>query len=71
MLQDQINPGQVVYLAGIEHARFRRHVVPGDRLDLHAEMVYFRRGVGRGSAFAEVDGERAAEADILFSVGHE
>lgn len=55
-------------IVGIEKARFRRRVVPGDRLDLTAEVVWFRRGIGAMKGRATVDGEVAAEAELQFKV---
>lgn len=60
--------GTVGYLAGIEGARFRRKVVPGDQLHLYARLDYLRRGIGKTVCRAEVEGEVAAEATILFAV---
>ena len=53
------------YFAGINDARFKRPVRPGDRLDLHVEIVYIKRGVGKYKAVAKVDGEVAAEAELM------
>ncbi len=51
---------------GIEHARFRRQVVPGDILDLEVSLGRLSSRAGRGNAVASVQGERACEADLLF-----
>jgi 3-hydroxyacyl-[acyl-carrier-protein] dehydratase len=67
-LQDALEPGMIGYLAGIEGARFRRKVVPGDQLHLHAALEFARRGLGKTTCRAEVDGQVAAEATILFAV---
>ncbi|ADV68511.1 3-hydroxyacyl-ACP dehydratase FabZ [Deinococcus maricopensis] len=67
-LHEQLEPGTVGYLAGIEGARFKRKVVPGDTLHLHAKLEFLRRGLGKATVRAEVDGEVAAEAQILFAV---
>ncbi|ULH14443.1 3-hydroxyacyl-ACP dehydratase FabZ [Deinococcus sp. KNUC1210] len=61
--------GTIGYLAGIEGARFKRKVIPGDTLHLHIKLDYFRRGLGKTICRAEVDGEVAAQAEILFAVG--
>jgi len=55
----------ILYLAGIEHARFKRPVVPGDQLILKAELKTHRRGLWKYVCRAEVDGQLAAEADVL------
>ena len=67
-LHGQLEPGTVGYLAGIEGARFRRKVIPGDQLHLHAKLEFLRRGLGKTTCRALVDGEVAAEATILFAV---
>lgn len=64
-----LEPGTIGYLAGVEGARFKRKVVPGDTLHLHVQLDYFRRGLGKTICRAEVDGVVAAEAQILFAVG--
>ena len=50
---------------GIDKARFRRQVVPGDQLRLEVEMVQFRRNVCRAAGKAFVGEELAAEAGIM------
>jgi 3-hydroxyacyl-[acyl-carrier-protein] dehydratase len=61
---DKIGDDRVTYFAGIDNARFRRPVVPGDVLRLELEMVNCRRGLYcfKGKAF--VDEVLAAEADL-------
>ncbi|GGM00155.1 3-hydroxyacyl-ACP dehydratase FabZ [Deinococcus aerophilus] len=67
-MHETLEPGTVGYLAGLEGARFKRKVVPGDTLHLHAKLEFLRRGLGKTTCRAEVDGEVAAEATILFAV---
>lgn len=67
-LHGQLEPGTVGYLAGVEGARFKRKVIPGDQLHLHARLEFLRRGLGKTTCRAEVDGQVAAEATILFAV---
>lgn len=67
-MHGQTAPGTVGYLAGVEGTRFKRKVIPGDQLHLHAKLEFLRRGVGKTTCRAEVDGELAAEATILFAV---
>ena len=59
--------GKIIYLAGIEKARFRRPVVPGDVLVNEVTLIWSRRGFGRVQCTASVDGELVAEAEIAFS----
>ncbi len=60
--------GKLGLFAGIDGVRFRRQVVPGDQLRLDVEMERLRRGIGRASAKATVDGETAAEGRLTFAL---
>ena len=59
------SPGHPV-LAGVEGARFRRPVYPGDTLILEGELLAFRRGVGKVAVRALVEGEERASATLTF-----
>ena len=61
--------GRVVYFAGIDKAKFRRPVVPGDAIRLQVEVLKLRSRtcLMRGEAF--VDGKLVAEAEIFSSMG--
>jgi 3-hydroxyacyl-[acyl-carrier-protein] dehydratase len=61
--------GKIVYFGGINKARFRKKVVPGDVLRLEVELIKMKGPVGIGKAVATVNGEKAAEAEITFAVG--
>ena len=56
---------KLIYITGIDAARFRRTVVPGDQLRLILEVVRLRSRTSRLKGRAEVDGQRVAEAEIL------
>jgi 3-hydroxyacyl-[acyl-carrier-protein] dehydratase len=58
--------GAVGYLTGIEKARFRRKVVPGDQLRLTGTIIQNRRGLVKVQAVALVGSETAAEAALSF-----
>jgi 3-hydroxyacyl-[acyl-carrier-protein] dehydratase len=60
---------KVVLFGGIDRARFRRPVVPGDRLVLKIECLRFRSRSSKMRGVAEVDGELAAEAEVLCTYG--
>jgi 3-hydroxyacyl-[acyl-carrier-protein] dehydratase len=53
------------YFVGIDNARFKKPVIPGDQLHLHIEIQRQIRGVWKYGAIARVDGEVAAEADLM------
>ena len=55
---------QLVFLTGIERARFRRPVVPGDQVVFEAEILGLRRNFSKIGGKALVDGEVAVEAVI-------
>jgi 3-hydroxyacyl-[acyl-carrier-protein] dehydratase len=55
----------VVYLVGIDGARFKRPVEPGDQLVLEASIERVRGGIVKYTAQASVDGDVAAEAAIM------
>ncbi len=57
--------GALFLFAGIDNARFRRQVGPGDQLLLEVGVLRIVRGVGKFSARATVDGEMAAEAELM------
>ncbi|MGH8783414.1 3-hydroxyacyl-ACP dehydratase FabZ [Paraburkholderia sp.] len=65
------DPASTLYLfAGIDNARFRRVVEPGDRLILNVTFERHMRGVWKFKALAEVDGVMAAEAGLICTVRH-
>lgn len=63
-----LGEGKLAVLAEVERARFRRPVVPGDRLLFRARTVKRRGPVLRAQVQAEVEGELAAEASITLVV---
>ena len=58
--------GKLPLFGGAEKVRFRRQVVPGERLDLEVEMLRLGSRAGRAKGRASVDGETACEAEITF-----
>lgn len=63
MTEDTTN--KVTYLMAIDNARFRRPVVPGDRVELHVEIVKQKGAIWKTKGTAMVDGEVVAEADYM------
>lgn len=59
---------KLVFLMGIEGARFRKPVQPGDQLRLELVVVRVKARVGKLTGKAYVDGTLVAEAEILFSL---
>jgi len=60
--------GKIALFAGIDNAKFRRQVVPGDVLDLEVEIIKIKGPVGVGKAVASVDGKTAVSCEIKFAV---
>ncbi|WP_041448894.1 3-hydroxyacyl-ACP dehydratase FabZ [Anaeromyxobacter sp. Fw109-5] len=56
---------KITYLMSIDGAKFRRPVVPGDRLELHVEVVKRKGAIWRQKGTAIVDGQTVAEADFM------
>lgn len=55
---------KVLYFTGIDRARFRRPVVPGDQLRFEVEILQIRRQVCRMKCIASVEGKLVAEAEL-------
>src|SRR5262245_36352917 len=56
---------QVTYLMGTDGARFRKPVVPGDKLELHVEVIKHKGAIWKQKGTAIVDGVKVAEAEFL------
>lgn len=52
-------------LAGADKARFKRSVLPGDQLMLHANVINNKRGIWKFNAEARVDGNAVASAELI------
>ncbi|MBT0585004.1 3-hydroxyacyl-ACP dehydratase FabZ [Alteromonas oceanisediminis] len=59
------NTDQLYLYAGIDKARFKRPVIPGDRLDFDVQLVKERRGIWKFSGVGSVDGEEACAAEFM------
>ena len=60
------DPAQkVIYLMSFDHAKFRRPVVPGDRLDLLVRVERQKGAIWRLAGEAKVDGQTASEAEMM------
>lgn len=63
------NKGKTAYFGGINNAKFKKKVVPGDKLKLECEIIKQKGPVGVGKATATVDGKIAVTAELTFMVG--
>jgi 3-hydroxyacyl-[acyl-carrier-protein] dehydratase len=62
---DQANANTVYYYAGIDGARFKRPVVPGDQLELAVQVLAHKRGIWKFACIARVSSVVVTEAEIL------
>ena len=61
--------GKTAYFVGIDKARFKQKVYPGDVLMLETKIVKIKGPIGVGEATAYVDGKVAAKAELTFAIG--
>lgn len=61
--------GHTAYFAGIDKARFRQKVLPGDVLMLETTIVKAKGPIGVGKAVAKVNDKAVAEAELTFAIG--
>ena len=66
LLSCEENKGKLAFFGGINKARFRQKVVPGDVLRLETELIKVKGPVGIGKAVAYKDGKVCAEAELTF-----
>ncbi len=67
LLEGLETPWQRAWLRGVDNAKFRRQVVPGDRLEVTVTVERRRGRLARAAATARVDGHVVAEADLLIA----
>lgn len=68
-VSDPFDPTKnLMYFLGIDKAKFRHTVVPGDRMDLYCEVLHHRTNVWKFRGQVSVDGTRCAEGELLASV---
>ena len=68
VLSDARYAGMLPLFGGIDRARFRRQVVPGETLDLEITLDQLGSNAGRGSGVGRVDGKVACQATLLFVI---
>jgi 3-hydroxyacyl-[acyl-carrier-protein] dehydratase len=67
-LEAKEGDGTLFYFAGIDAARFKKPVIPGDQLRLEAEMGRVKRSIGKFTARALVDGQVVCETEMMCAV---
>ena len=69
ILTQEENKGKIAFFGGIKNARFKKQVVPGDKVELSCELVTMKGPLGIGKAVATVDGKVAVTAELSFAIG--
>ncbi|AYE33174.1 3-hydroxyacyl-ACP dehydratase FabZ [Clostridium septicum] len=69
VLSKEENKGKIPLFAGTNKVRWKKQVVPGDKLDLYVEIIKLKGPIGIGKGIATVDGVKTCEAELLFAIG--
>lgn len=67
MFSKKENRGKIPLLAGVDKARFKKPVYPGDQLKMKVEIVKMVRGIGKAKAEAYVEDYLVASTELLFT----
>lgn len=68
ILSVEENKGKTAYFGGMNNVKFKKMVLPGDKLRLECKIIKVKGPVGIGSAVATVDGKVAVSAELTFMV---
>lgn len=68
VLTDSRYTGKLPLFGGLDGARFRRQVVPGDTLELSVELLRMSSRAGKGTGRAMLRGETACECELMFVI---
>ncbi|ONI46376.1 3-hydroxyacyl-[acyl-carrier-protein] dehydratase FabZ [Epulopiscium sp. SCG-B10WGA-EpuloA2] len=69
LLSQEELKGKLAFFGGINNARFKKQVMPGDVLKLECRIIKQRGPIGVGEAVATVDGKVVAKAELTFAIG--
>ena len=69
ILSQEENKGKTAYFAGINGAKFKKKVLPGDVLTLETTIIKVKGPIGVGSTKAYVDGKPVCQAELTFAIG--
>lgn len=69
MLTEEEHKGKIPYFTGIDKARFRKTIVPGDQIIIEIDVLRIKGNVGKVKAIAKVDNQIATEAELMFVMG--
>ena len=60
--------GKKTSFVNIDNVSFKKKIIPGHQLEIHATLDRFKRGIAKGSAESFIEGERACSADFVVAV---
>ncbi len=60
--------GKKTGFVSVKNARFKRKIVPGEKLDIKAELTSFKHGLAKGQAVGTVDGQEACEIELVIAI---
>lgn len=60
--------GQKTSFVSLDQVKFKRKIIPGDTLNIYAELENFKRGIAKGFAVSDVDGEAAVSATFTIAI---
>jgi 3-hydroxyacyl-[acyl-carrier-protein] dehydratase len=66
MLAEDEHKGKIPFFTGIDNARFRKAIIPGDQIIIEVEVIRIKGNIGRAKGVAKVDGQIATEAEMMF-----
>ena len=62
------NKGKKTGFVSVNNAKFKKKIIPGDKLEMVAELESYRRGLAKGKVRGYVDGEQANEVELVVSI---
>lgn len=62
------NKGKKTGFVAIENARFKKKIIPGDRLDIESTLKSYRRGLAKGTSVGYVNGEVACSVELVITI---
>ena len=68
LLSQEENKGKIPFFMSVNNCKFRKPVVPGDRLDMEVEVVKLRGKTGQVAAKGLVEGKVVVQADLMFAL---
>lgn len=62
------NKGKKTGFVSVKNARFKKKIIPGNRLDIHAELGSYNRGLAKGASSGYIKGELACDIELVIAI---